>query len=51
MELITIYSNILASFHIVVIERRVLPNLIKALKTLVWHLSREPMTEITSLKK
>ena len=25
--------------------------LIKALKTLVWHLSREPMKEIRSLKK
>ena len=24
---------------------------IKALKTLVWHLSREPMKEISSLKK
>ena len=26
-------------------------NKIKALKTLVWHLSREPMKEISSLKK
>ena len=27
------------------------PGEIKALKTLVWHLSREPMKEISSLKK
>ena len=26
-------------------------SLIKALKTLVWHLLREPMKEISSLKK
>ena len=26
-------------------------SIIKVLKTLVWHLSREPMKEISSLKK
>ena len=32
-------------------ERKSLTQVIKALKTLVWHLSKEPMKEISSLKK